>query len=122
MNNCARAVALAAALLSLLAVIFAAMGSHLFAMNGLESIWQTALNIHLFNAAASLGLAALLASHNSRMLRWAAWMVILGTVVFSGNIYMHVISGYTLPRVTPAGGMLMMAGWLLSVIALLRKT
>jgi uncharacterized membrane protein YgdD (TMEM256/DUF423 family) len=122
MNNSARAVALAGALLALVAVILAAMGSHLFAMNGLESSWQTALNIHLFSAAASLGLAALLASRNSRLLRWAAWMVILGTVVFSGNIYMHVISGYTLPRVTPAGGMLMMAGWLLSVFALLRKS
>lgn len=122
MNDSARTVAAAGALLSLLAVILAAMGSHLFDMQGLEKSWQAALKIHLFTAAASFGLAALLASRNTRLLRWAAWTVILGTILFSGNIYLHVISGYTLPRVTPAGGMIMMAGWLLAAIALLRKT
>ena len=122
MNNSARAVAFAGALLALSAVILAAMGSHLFDMNGLQGIWQTASNIHLFNAAALLGLAALLGIRESQPLKWGAWLIVLGTVVFCGSIYLHVISGRTIPAVTPSGGMLMMVGWLLAALAFLRKT
>jgi uncharacterized membrane protein YgdD (TMEM256/DUF423 family) len=115
-------IALAGALLALSAVMLAAMGSHLFDMNGMQALWKTASNIHLFNAAGLMGLAALLANMQSRLLHSGAWLIVLGTVVFSGNIYMHVISGYTLPRVTPLGGMLMMTGWLLAALAFLRKS
>ena len=121
MNGAARAVALAAALLALSAVILAAMGSHLFDMKGMQGIWSTASKIHLFNAAALTGLAALLASMPTRPLQWATWLIVLGTVVFSGSIYLHVITGYTIPRLTPSGGLLMMAGWLLAALAFLRK-
>ena len=122
MNNSARAIAFSGALLALSAVILAAMGSHLFDMNGLQGIWKTASNIHLFNSAALLGLAALLAIRESYLLKWGTWLIILGTVVFCGSIYLHVITGRTIPSVTPSGGLLMMGGWLLAAVAFLRKT
>ena len=122
MNTSARAVALAGTILALSAVILAAMGSHLFDMNGLQGIWQTASNIHLFNSAALLGLAALLSISESRPLKWGTWMIVMGTVVFCGSIYMHVVTGRTIPAVTPSGGLLMMGGWLLAALAFLRKT
>ncbi len=122
MNNSARAIALAGALLALSAVVLAAMGSHLINMNGMQGIWQTASNLHLFNAAGLLGLAALLARQASAPLKWGAWLVVLGTVVFCGSIYVNVISGRSLPSVTPSGGMLMMAGWLLTALAFVRKS
>jgi len=122
MNSSARHVALAGAMLALSAVILAAMGSHLFDMNGLQDLWRTASNIHLFSAAGLMGLAALLSRLESQPLKWGSWLIVLGTVVFCGSIYLHVIAGKTLPAVTPAGGLLMMAGWLLSTLALLRKS
>ena len=76
MNTSTRAVALAGALLSLSAVILAAMGGHLIDMQGLQSIWETASVIHMFNAVALIALAALLAHMNSRLLIWAAWVII----------------------------------------------
>lgn len=121
MSSTARAVAFAAALLSLLAVILAAMGSHLFDMNGMQGLWQIASNIHLFNAAALLGVAALLARHESPVLKWGAWLVVLGTLVFCGSIYLHVITGHTVPSVTPSGGLLMMAGWALVALSFIRR-
>lgn len=121
MNSTARAVAFTAALLALSAVILAAMGSHLFDMNGMQGLWQIASNIHLFNAAALLGLAALLARLESRLLTWGAWLIVLGTLIFCGSIYAHVITGHVVPSLTPSGGMLMMAGWLLTALAFLRK-
>ena len=122
MNAAARGVALAGAILALSAVILAAMGSHLFEMNGLQGLWQTASNIHLFNSAGLLGLAAILLRLESHSLKWGAWLIVLGTVVFCGSIYLHVISGRSVPAVTPAGGMLMMAGWLLAATAFLRQS
>ena len=122
MNGPARAIALSGSLLAFLAVVLAALGSHLFDMKGLQGLWQTASNIHLFNAAALMRLAALLVNLKSRLLMWGAWLIVLGTVVFCGSIYLHVISGHMLRGVTPSGGLLMMAGWLLTVMAFLRKS
>ena len=122
MSTSARAIALAGALLALSAVILAAMGSHLVDMNGLQDIWRTASNIHLFSAAALMGLAALLTRLESTPLKWGAWLIVLGTIIFCGSIYLHVITGHTLPAVTPSGGLLMMAGWLLTALAFLRKS
>lgn len=122
MNTAARTIALAGALLALSAVILAAMGSHLFDMNGLQGLWQTASNLHLFNAAGLMGLAALLLKFDSSLLKWGAWLVVLGSVIFCGSIYLHVITGHTLPAVTPSGGVLMMAGWLLAALSFVRQS
>ena len=122
MNTTARLIALSGTLLAFFAVVLAAMGSHLFDMKGMQGIWQTASNIHLFNAAGLLGLAALLARLDSAPLKWGAWMIVLGTLVFCGSIYLHVITGRTLTNVAPSGGMLMMAGWILTALAFIRKS
>jgi len=115
-------IALAGTLLAFAAVLLAAMGSHLFDMKGMQGIWRTASNIHLFNAAGLLGLAALLVNLDSATLRWGAWMIVIGTLIFCGSIYLHVITGRAIPVVTPSGGMLMMAGWLLAALAFIRRS
>jgi len=120
-NAAARHLALAGALLALTGLVLAAMGSHLFEMNGMQELWRTASNIHLFNAVGLVALAAWLFHAASPPLKWGAWLIVAGTLVFSGSIYLHVITGQTLRAVTPAGGMLMMAGWLLAVLSFLRK-
>ena len=122
MNGSARGVAFVAALLCLSAVILAAMGSHLIDLKGMEGLWQTASVIHLFSAAALVGLAATLSVLDSQLLKWAAWMVILGTAVFCGSIYFHVISGSKIPVVTPIGGFMMMIGWSMAALTFLRKS
>jgi len=125
MNTAARGIALAGVLLALSAVVLAAMGSHavdLHEQPGLQKIWDTASVIHLFQAAALIGLAALLAIRNSPLLKWGAWSIVAGTVIFSGSLYLRVITGNPISGVTPAGGLVMMAGWGLVVLALLRKS
>lgn len=121
MNKPARVVALSGALLSLLAVILGALGSHVIDMKGMQGIWQTAAHIHMFNAAALLGLAALLAKLELSVLKWGAWLIILGTVLFSGSIYLHVITGFRVINLVPLGGFLMMVGWLRVVLTFVRK-
>ena len=69
-----------------------------------------------------LALAALLNHQQSGVLRWGAWLVVTGTVIFCGSIYLHIISGHLLSGVAPVGGLLMMAGWGLVVLAFLRRS
>lgn len=109
-------------IMALTAVILAAMGSHLIEMNGMQATWDIAINLHLFSAAALVGLAAWLTIFDSKLLRWGTWAIIFGTVVFCGSIYLHVITGHMLRAVTPFGGLLMMLGWLLAALSFLRKT
>jgi uncharacterized membrane protein YgdD (TMEM256/DUF423 family) len=118
----ARWVAFSGALLALLAVILGAMGSHVIGASGLVDAWEAANRMHLFNAAGLLGLAALLARHDSRLLLWGAWALVLGTLLFAGSIYLHVITGYKITNMAPAGGVLMMLGWLLAAIGLVWKS
>jgi len=122
MNTNARKIGLAATILSFLAILLAALGAHLINMNGLDEVWGTASSIHMFNAAALLGITALLAQRELNSLNWGAWLIVMGTVVFSGSIYLHVVSGYKIPVVTPVGGLIMMAGWALAIMAFLRKS
>lgn len=122
MTGSARDIALAGAVLSLTVVILAALGGHLIDMRGLRAIWQTAQYMHMFNAAALLGLAALLYTMPSKLLQWGAWLVVSGTVIFCGSIYLHIISDYLLSGAAPAGGLLMMTGWTLVVLAFIRRS
>ena len=50
---------------------------------------------------------------NSRAARWAGWLFIAGIVIFSGSLYLLVLSGQKwLGAVTPLGGLAFLAGWL----------
>ncbi len=124
MSNAVRGIAAAAALLGFSAVVMAALGSHAIDMQGqarLVDIWQKASTLHLFNAAALLGMAALLNTTTSALLKWAAWLLLAGTLLFCGSLYLHVIIGSQTAGWAPTGGMLMMAAWLLAALAFVRK-
>ena len=122
MNRSVRLVALSGAVLALSAVVLASMGAHLIPMVGLAEVWRTASIINLFNAASLIGLTALLAARESTVLKWGAWLIATGTIIFCGTIYAHVLSGYQVPGLTPVGGLIMIVGWALAAIAFLGKS
>jgi uncharacterized membrane protein YgdD (TMEM256/DUF423 family) len=83
---------------------------------------STAANFLLFHAPATLALSLMA---GNRLITIAAWVLALGVVLFCGDL---VARGYLetrlFPMAAPAGGVLMIAGWLgVSVSALfdLRK-
>ncbi|KAG0030363.1 hypothetical protein BGZ81_002745 [Podila clonocystis] len=111
----------AAGLVGGLGVMAAAYGAH-----GLEKrvngdagklkSWNSASNIQMIHAVALLAISqspALMA----RSTRFAAPLILLGTIGFSGSIQLLVLDeNKTLPRkilgpTTPLGGLLLMAGW-----------
>jgi uncharacterized membrane protein YgdD (TMEM256/DUF423 family) len=97
-------------------IMLAAAGAHAAPAAGLDS----AAYMLLFHAAAVLGGTALL--QQGLLLRplaiaaLAGW--IAGAVLFSGDIALRSFAGHRLfPMAAPAGGTIMIAGWLVFVAA-----
>ncbi len=84
--------------------------------------WDIALQIHYFQAAALLALAALSATKAAgRKLRLPGLLQISGTVVFSGSLYLRAAELVWLPGwITPAGGLILLLGWTITVLALIK--
>jgi uncharacterized membrane protein YgdD (TMEM256/DUF423 family) len=97
------------------AVILGAFGAHaLKARLAAEQLasWQTAVQYHLVHALALLALA-LFAAASGRPIQLQAWLFSLGIALFSGSIYLLVLSGQRwLGPVTPVGGLCLIAGWI----------
>ena len=101
--------------MALLAVALGAFGAHglrgRLSAGDLE-IFETAVRYHMYHAL-GLFLVAWAAS------RWpggsttaAGWLMFGGTLVFSGSLYILVLSGQRwLGAVTPLGGLGMLLGW-----------
>ncbi len=85
--------------------------------------FDTGARYHLLHAAVLLGLAGLQknwASHEpaSRMLSIATILVVVGIVLFSGSLYVLVLSGRTwLGAITPLGGLSWIIAWSLIGVA-----
>jgi uncharacterized membrane protein YgdD (TMEM256/DUF423 family) len=110
-----------AALTGATAVAFAAFGEHALA-GRLEprmlATFATAGRYQLYHALA-MGLAALAARGAARP--WAdgaAWLFFIGTLLFSGSLYLLALTGIRIIGfITPLGGVALIAGWLLLAVA-----
>ena len=119
-----RGIALFAALSGLSAVILAATGAHILPEDGAgaQKLWATALQMHMFHTVALLGIAALIQPGSPRLLPWSGILMMLGILLFSGSLYLRAGGLFSIPGlVTPLGGLLLMAGWLVLVLTLIRK-
>ena len=73
--------------------------------------WQTAVKYHLTHSAATVAMGAL-AARSFPGARSAGWLFALGVLLFSGSLYVMALTGMRwLGMVTPAGGVLLLAGW-----------
>ncbi|WP_010272193.1 DUF423 domain-containing protein [Paenibacillus senegalensis] len=105
-------------LLALLAVALGAFGAHGLADRLDEyslGIYETGVRYHMYHALGILLIAAFAPRFpQSRTLLWAGRLLILGIVIFSGSLYVLSLTGISkLGMITPIGGVLFIAGWLL---------
>jgi uncharacterized membrane protein YgdD (TMEM256/DUF423 family) len=102
---------LAGALLGGLGVAAGAFGAHVLkdALGaGRLGWWNTAVQYQMCHAVALLALAALPVPRRG----FAAALLVSGTIVFAGTLYIMALTGLRwLGAVTPIGGLLMIAGW-----------
>jgi uncharacterized membrane protein YgdD (TMEM256/DUF423 family) len=107
-----------------LAVVAGAFGAH-----GLENrlgprelqLWETASRYLMYGSLA-LALVGLLGAPGARRgIAGAGWCLLIGSVVFSGTVFGLALGGPRwLGAVTPLGGTLLIAGFLLFAWAALR--
>ena len=76
--------------------------------------FKTAADYQLGQGLGLILIGILCRSNPSRVLRGAGICVLIGTVLFSGSLYVLVLTGVTKwGAVTPIGGLLLMVGWAL---------
>ena len=84
--------------------------------------FETAARYQMYHALALLAVAWAVQQWPGALPRTAGWMFVAGTVVFSGSLYMLVLSGQRwLGAVTPIGGVAFLAGWACLLAAALRR-
>jgi uncharacterized membrane protein YgdD (TMEM256/DUF423 family) len=124
-----RVLASVGAVYGLAAVALGAFGAH--ALKGQVEperieVWNTAAHYLGWQGTALLALAATgwcapLPSKAHRLLGIAGWALILGTLVFSGSLFLLVLSGIgVFGAITPIGGVLMILGWALAFASLVQ--
>ncbi len=112
-----------AAVNGLIAVAAGAFGAHaLKSRLAPESltVFDVAVRYQMYHALALLGVAAVVYQRPSRSARAAGWCMLLGTVLFSGSLYGLTLGGdgfKLLGPITPIGGVLLIAGWLLLALS-----
>lgn len=108
--------AAAGALCAALAVALAAYAAHAAIGEG-QGLLQTAAAL-LFGH--GVALAALARGHQGRRRRLAFSTLLAGSVLFAGSLVVHALAGVQL-HLAPAGGLLMIGGWVLLAIDLFRE-
>ncbi len=72
----------------------------------------------MYHALALLAVAWLVSRGNSPPALWAGRLFIIGTVLFSGSLYLIALTGVTgFGAVTPFGGIALLAGWISLALA-----
>ena len=118
--------AVAGALFGLCAVLFGAFGAHGLAervsAERLE-VWATAAHYLAWHAPALLALAALAwPGAGSRLLTAAGLCLVAGVLIFSGSLFLLVLTDTAAwGAVTPFGGVALAVGWGLAAAAFWRR-
>jgi uncharacterized membrane protein YgdD (TMEM256/DUF423 family) len=106
-----------------LAVAMGAFGAHRL-KDRLESLgqaanFQTAAHYHMYCALALLAVGLLsMLGRTGTSVAVAGWSLWLGSLVFSGSLYVLSLTGLKwLGAITPIGGVLMLIGWAALAVA-----
>lgn len=106
-----------------IAVALGAFGAH-----GLEGrisdhylgVWETAVQYQMFHSAGLIAVGILVAVTGAPMTA-AGWLMFAGIVFFSGSLYVLAVSGISiLGAITPIGGVLFLAAWVMVIIGMVR--
>lgn len=111
---------------ALLVILIGAFGAHdlkekLTVEN--MAIYQTAVQYHFYHAI-GLILVGLIAWHipSSPYLRWSAWLMIMGIVLFSGSLYALSITDIRwLGMISPVGGIAFILAWLMLTVGIMKS-
>jgi|SRR5580704_14171937 uncharacterized membrane protein YgdD (TMEM256/DUF423 family) len=121
--DAARILACSGALLAL-ATLLGAFGAH--ALRGdlsadRLSVFLTADRYQFFHSLGLMGVGLAARSMDGALVRWAAALILVGIVLFCGSLYALTFGvPQAIGFLTPLGGVLLLAGWVLFAIAMWR--
>jgi uncharacterized membrane protein YgdD (TMEM256/DUF423 family) len=108
-----------------LAVLAGALGSHalkthLGNLDGLSN-FDLATSYMFYHGLALILLGLAKDRHATIPFQFAGWLMVVGTILFQGNLYLISLTNVRLFSIlTPAGGLCLLAGWLLFAYYALR--
>ena len=116
---------LAGAILALFTVAIGAFGAHalqdLLLQNERTETFETAVKYQSLHALALLILGILSGNLKNVWINYAAISIVIGTIIFSGSLYILSITNITfLGAITPIGGLGMIIGWIFLILAIYR--
>ena len=92
---------------------FAAHGLRARVTPELLATFEVGARYHMYHALALLAVAWAAARWPGAGVSAAGWLFVAGTLVFSGSLYLLVVTGARwLGAITPLGGLALIAGWL----------
>ncbi len=105
-------------------VVAGAFGGHLL-KNRLSpemlAVYETGTRYHLIHALALLSCGWAVSQYPNAQMRSAGWLFMAGTILFSGSLYALALTGIkAFGAITPIGGMLFLAGWLMLAVGAMR--
>lgn len=110
-----------------LSVALGAFGAHALRASleaaGRFDTFETAARYQMYHALALLAVGLLMRQgfDAARALTWAGWGFLLGSLIFSGSLYLLCFTGARWwGAVAPIGGTLMLLGWVALLVAVLR--
>lgn len=120
-----KVILLSASAFGALSVMIGAFGAHalrasLEASNRLDT-FETAVKYQFYHTLALLAIGLLMYRLSDKLLDYAGLSMIGGILIFSGSLYILCLTGVRwLGAITPIGGLLMIAGWVLLFWAIAR--
>lgn len=115
------------AILAGLSVALGAFGAHAFkvaleATNRTET-FETAARYQMYGGLALILVGILTDKISHKFLSWAGNAFLIGTIIFSGSLYLICATGVTMwGAVAPIGGTSLMIGWILFLIGVSKKS
>ena len=124
MNPLAKNILVTGGLLMALGIVAGAVGTHALrarlSPDALE-IFETAVRYHIYNALGLLIIGAVALGATPPLLRWSAWLIVAGIVLFSGALYAASLGAPRFIHILPPfGGLALIAGWILFAVAIWR--
>ena len=84
----------------------------------LEPTYLTAVRYQLIHGLALLAVAWAVTQWPGSLVNWAGYLLLAGVVIFSGSLYLLVLTDTRwLGAITPIGGLAFLTGWALLILA-----
>jgi uncharacterized membrane protein YgdD (TMEM256/DUF423 family) len=119
-----RGFAAAGAVSAAIAVVAGAFAAHALRARlapDLLAVFETGARYQMYHALALVAVAVVADRAPRAALAAAGWLLVAGTVLFSGSLYALSLSGVrAFGAITPLGGVCFIAGWLALAAGILR--